>query len=368
MIKPSISPYIRSMEEVSRHMNSQFITDLLYQNECVIIPGFGGFLTSYLPARIVKESNRFFPPSYQVAFNASLTTNDGLLANHLSKELNVNYREALDIIQDWVETSRRSLQHGQKLELEGLGIVSLSLEGNLNFEPEVRVEFPGNSFGLPSFSAVPVERTGKKDLQMSQRVQPWTTKVKYLVPEALKWAAVIAPFIALTIWGSINMDQVKGYVHSYSGFFSLTGSSNVSHVSNKVSDNPVEKGISESAFPVSPGSIVLPSGEAFAPEVISYTALRKNYPVQTAPAVSAPKEDVKLPYHIIGGAFREHTNALKLIEELKSKGYAASIVDTTSKGMYIVSIQGFSKRQEAAEKLDAVRSAGYTGAWVMHSN
>lgn len=349
-------------------MNSQFITDLLYQNECIIIPGFGGFLTSYMPARIDKESNRFFPPSYQVAFNASLTTNDGLLANHISKELKISYREALDVIQDWVETSRRSLQHGQTLELEGLGAISLSLEGNLHFEPEVRVEFPGNSFGLPSFSALPVERTGKNDVQMSQRIQPWKSKVRYLVPEALKWAAVIAPFIALTIWGSINMDQVKGYVHSYSGFFFLTDSNNSSPAGNVSNVVRTEKGVSESAFPVSPGSIILPSGEQFTPAVISYSALRENYPAPASPTVTTPIEENKLHYHIIGGAFREHTNALKLIEELKLKGYSASIVDTTSKGMYIVSIQGFSKRQDAAEKLEAVHQAGYTGAWIMRSN
>jgi len=57
-----------------------YIKDLLYRYECVIIPGFGAFLTQYQSATINSANNSIFPPGKQVSFNRQLQTNDGLLA------------------------------------------------------------------------------------------------------------------------------------------------------------------------------------------------------------------------------------------------------------------------------------------------
>ena len=42
---------------------AQHIEALLLENDCVIVPNFGGFVAHYAPATYVKEENLFLPPT-----------------------------------------------------------------------------------------------------------------------------------------------------------------------------------------------------------------------------------------------------------------------------------------------------------------
>ena len=55
------------------------ISELLYDHNCVIIPGFGGFITNYKSADFDHQNNVVLPARKVVAFNQSLVENDGLL-------------------------------------------------------------------------------------------------------------------------------------------------------------------------------------------------------------------------------------------------------------------------------------------------
>jgi hypothetical protein len=351
-------------------MRVQYIAELLFTHECVIVPGLGGFLTSYVPARIDQEANRFFPPSCKIAFNASLSANDGILANHIANSSGISYREAVEEIRRWVEKSYKLMHAGEKLELEDIGYLQLNSEGNLLFESRLKVNFLGNSFGLPSFYIKTVDREESRFEKETPRVKSWPSKLKYLVPETLKWAAVLAPFIAFTLWGSLNTSKISNYVQSYSGMFSW-----VRTTPGKTATLPANTYVNPAAFST-PGTNVVPSGVSkevspdFNPTSISYTAIRSKGLLKEETPVAEVKSTnpVTCAYYIIGGAFREHSNALKLIEELKSKGYPAAIIDTTLRGMYVVSIKGFSGRSEASGELPGIREAGYTGAWIMRKS
>ena len=58
---------------------AQHIEALLLENDCVIIPGFGGFVAHLTPAVSVEEGNVFIPPIRTIGFNPQLRLNDGLL-------------------------------------------------------------------------------------------------------------------------------------------------------------------------------------------------------------------------------------------------------------------------------------------------
>ena len=62
------------MIELSRHIEM-----LLLENDCVVVPDFGGFIAHYQPARYVEEEGIFLPPLRTVGFNPQLTMNDGML-------------------------------------------------------------------------------------------------------------------------------------------------------------------------------------------------------------------------------------------------------------------------------------------------
>ena len=55
------------MSMITRH-----IADLLYDRECVIVPGLGGFIKAYRPALIIHGTHEFYPPSGTIAFSCSM--------------------------------------------------------------------------------------------------------------------------------------------------------------------------------------------------------------------------------------------------------------------------------------------------------
>ena len=73
---------------ISKHIN-----ELLYNHNCVIVPGFGAFLTKNIAAS--RNNNVFSPPKKTIAFNGMLKENDGLLANRISATDGISYKAAL---------------------------------------------------------------------------------------------------------------------------------------------------------------------------------------------------------------------------------------------------------------------------------
>ena len=76
----------------------EYLIDLLYLHDCVVIPNFGGFVTRRVPAQL--KDGVFYPPKKEIAFNACLTENDGLLAHHIAKQHPCTYEQASEIIAD----------------------------------------------------------------------------------------------------------------------------------------------------------------------------------------------------------------------------------------------------------------------------
>ncbi|MBK7028459.1 MAG: SPOR domain-containing protein [Bacteroidales bacterium] len=341
-------------------MKVQYISELLYRHECVIVPGFGGFITSYVPARVDSLTHRFYPPSCEVAFNESLSTNDGILANHISKVEGITYREAIDEIRFWVEDVVVLLRSGEKFEMAALGVFVMGPVGNIQFEPESGLNYLGNSFGLPSFVAQSVTRKRDKVEESPRRVQPRPGRI---IAETLKWAAVIVPFVAFTLWGTMNTDKLGNYVQNYSGFYSWVKSTPGKTSTHNIKQVVINQTVVDEPVVVSPGGLLNAAGIELSPASISYDAMRLLTVSETKAAVAV--SPVNNAYYIIGGAFKEHSNALKMVSELNQKGHPAMIVDTTARGMYVVGIQGFVSRLEALHALPGIQEAGYTGAWIM---
>ena len=69
-----------------------YISDLLEDHDCVIIPDFGGFIGNYASARINPVNHRIDPPFRKITFNKLLVHNDGLLAAYIAKKEEENTR------------------------------------------------------------------------------------------------------------------------------------------------------------------------------------------------------------------------------------------------------------------------------------
>ncbi len=61
----------------------QYIKDLLFTNENVVIAGLGTFEAKQIAAQINPVDNSMVPPTKTISFNATKIDDDGLLANYL---------------------------------------------------------------------------------------------------------------------------------------------------------------------------------------------------------------------------------------------------------------------------------------------
>jgi hypothetical protein len=349
-------------------MITRHLADLLYHNECVIVPGLGGFIKAFNPARIIHTTHHFFPPSGSIAFNAGLSGNDGLLANYIASVENKSYREAIGEIHLWVEKCHETLKRGDNLLLEGIGELFLNASGRIEFKPSTATNFNADAFGLPVFFATVAdsEPTAIPEVQPRRRANS-SSKLHRLVPETLKWAAVLAPFIGFALWGSLNGNFINNYVHNYTGMYSWVRSTPGKTAPVSINSLPATVKETTPEPMQSPAGILAESNISYNPNKVSHSELAKHNIVITEPAqvVEAQTTLTGQKYHVIGGAFRDHNNALKLIAILREQGYPAAVVDTTPGGLYVVSMKGFNDYSEATTQLEEIKNAGFSGSWIL---
>ena len=184
-----------------------FIRELLFGHDCVIVPGFGGFIGNYTPARIDKNSGTFYPPVKQISFNRNLNHNDGLLIGKISGFSNMNYGDARNMIEEFVAELRKKLEKGEKIVFENIGSFVNNQEGNIQFEPDRNANYHLDSYGLESFQFLPLE-----GYDVRKRIIRHVEKdpVRQASMRKILWrAAVIIPLLAVIVAVPLKTDLFK---------------------------------------------------------------------------------------------------------------------------------------------------------------
>ncbi|MCH5227917.1 MAG: hypothetical protein J1F16_08930 [Muribaculaceae bacterium] len=113
------------MNQISRH-----ISYLLLTSRKVSIPGLGTLSASYIPAQFNCDEGIFYPSRMSVRFS---TKEHGghLLEKSLSRRLKITEPEAVRMIENYVASAYRNLQHKGYCRFEGIGYLMCDNEGNL---------------------------------------------------------------------------------------------------------------------------------------------------------------------------------------------------------------------------------------------
>lgn len=154
----------------------------MHNYDCVIIPEFGGFVTNYKPAGIDPNLHLFHPPSKAIMFNKNLMTNDGLLANHISRLENLDYDAANGVIHAYVRDAKSSLEAGRRVEIEKVGILYYDQEHNIQFVADGDINYLVEAFGLNSFYAKAIEKPVERPV--AETVKPASTPIPVVAPVA----------------------------------------------------------------------------------------------------------------------------------------------------------------------------------------
>ncbi|WP_372752354.1 SPOR domain-containing protein [Labilibaculum sp.] len=289
---------------------SKYIKELLFVHDCVILPGFGGFVANYKPANIDENLNAICPPSKAIGFNRNLSKNDGLLINRLAESENLSYAEAEKSVQFFIEDIRVRIQRGEKVTFEQLGSFHNDRRHNLLFEPSKELNYLVDVFGLEQFT-LPKLSSLSVEKNHTTSIYPSTVR-SFFTRKRLWYAAAAIPFVLLI--ALLPMNSERSLFGNEAGMGILESKSEVSE--NQVELNPV----------ISPPEELV----AFEPKITDEVQL-----------------DVvkKGRFYLISGSFTSPKNAEILQQELISKSYPAVIIK--NKNLYSVAINQFEKRAAA---------------------
>ena len=150
---------------------ASYISELLYDHECVVIPGLGGFIVNDRPATINRITHKFTPPFRKIMFNIHLSANDGLLINYIANFESISYLEAKKLVIDFSKRCQDEIADGKRIDLKGIGTLHKNQEGYITFDQDSQVNHNADAFGLGSFYSPPIERPTDEE-RIKTNVEP----------------------------------------------------------------------------------------------------------------------------------------------------------------------------------------------------
>ena len=142
---------------------AKYVGDLLYDYECVVIPGLGGFITEDKPVSINEITHNFSPPFRHVHFNTHLRANDGLLINYVAQHEQVSYNDSKQRVDKFALQCHNALKAGKRINFQNIGHLFYDQENNIAFTQDKTSNYDPNSFGLNSLISPIIRRTSDEE-------------------------------------------------------------------------------------------------------------------------------------------------------------------------------------------------------------
>ncbi|NNM22365.1 MAG: HU-CCDC81 and SPOR domain-containing protein [Flavobacteriaceae bacterium] len=299
-----------------------YIKDLLYRYECVIIPGFGAFLTQYRSASIDDASHTFYPPTKTLSFNRQLQTNDGILANYVASVEQCSYELALQKIRNFTGKLSLELSEGKRITLRNVGDFFLNEENMVQFVPSEVENFNPASFGLSTFVSPAISRVQESEIVQTNTVELHKEKKKIAYP-FMRYAAI--GLVAIVLGGFSGLKIYEGEVEKHN------------FAEKQKADVQLENKIQAATFII-------------------------ENPLPTL-NINIARETGK--YHIVAGAFRIEANAQRKIGQLTEKGFAAKYIGKNRYGLHQVVYSSHQDRLEALRQLRTIKNTENKDAWLL---
>lgn len=287
---------------------SSYIFELLESHDCVIVPNFGALVARNISAKISSDGSKIFPPNKELSFNKNLVKNDGLLINAISSNENISYEGAEQKITNWVRRTNKKLEKQRYIEIKNIGSISLE-NTKYVFVPNQNSIFLKSSYGFNSIDSSQITR-----------------RQKNINNTYLKYAAIL--IVSLSLTGVFT----KSYFDSVNEF---------NKASYAEANLEIEKKIQKATFNIN-------------------TSL---------PVVKLPIRKQYGSFHIIAGSFRLEENSLRMISQLKEKGFIeARKVGVNKFGLLQVAYNSYDTVEEARLALSKIRTKEDLNAWLLIKN
>jgi len=328
------------------------------------VPGFGGFVARPVSAQFSKTGNMLLPPGKSLVFNKNLSNNDGLLAAHIMQKQSLQFKEAVAKIEQWVSEGRRQLETKKRLELESTGLLYYNSENTLLFEPSLQKSHEMNSFGLVAVNAVKLSKEDNTQTIEEKEFVDRTLQGRIAGTKTLMRISVVVSSILLFTFlllftakqlpisnalASLNPFASEEPVYKTQNYNleTLLNSTEKKTAKELVTNTVKLSSTSEKTFVVRPDTV----------HTDKTAVIKSNFN-------SASIHTFEGPFQIVVGCFAVKQNAQKLIHQLKNQNTEAGISGQNAKGLYVVSVAGFTSESLARAKLNKVKQ-NFPSAWMM---
>ena len=355
---------------------AQHIETLLLENDCVIVPGFGGFVAHYSPATRVKEENIFLPPTRTIGFNPQLKLNDGVLVQSYMSAYDTSFADASRIVEKEVNEFIGLLHEEGKAHLDNIGEIQSNIYGNYEFVPyDYKITTP-SLYGLDSFEIHELSALQQKEKVLIP-TYPEKEKKTFEISinrAYLRNAAAMIAAIVLFFAFSTPVENTDVQKNNYAQLLPSELFEQIEKQSVAITPVYVKNDAAQQAkkFSASSASTKTSSAKKHTtdkaktskPIAVREVKVVKQETATPAPAVKS-QESANHPFHIIVAGGISLKDAEAIATQLKSKGFADAKALNTD-GKVRVSISSFNNRDEATKQLLELRkNETYKNAWLL---
>lgn len=332
------------------------IERLLLVHDCVIVPGFGGFVLQAVSAVYDEKEHLFNPQRKEIVFNVTLQHNDGLLSESYMQMYDVNYRKAQLMLEEDVADMKVVLQEDKKLSLGVLGSFSLGMEGQVIFHPGESDAFSVGSYGLVSFNFPQLQPVLAEREEVALLTRKRKKDILYIPVnrKLLRVAAASAAAVALFLLVSTPVKDVN----------------QAAYTASFVPTEMVVKSVPE----IKPAEEIA-SEETIASEINEVKTERKVAAVapsrevkrqKITPEPAIAKPNLKM-YHIVIASFPTEDQADKYIAGV-DRQECKHVSKVVRDGKYRIYADKFDNREQAESYMATLRmNEKYKDAWLFIS-
>lgn len=382
---------------------AQHIEALLLENDCVILPGFGGFVTHYTPSVRMDEEHRFLAPSRKIGFNAQLKLNDGVLVQSYMSVYDTNFSDAGRRVEQEIAHLVESLHENGKVDLENIGELHYTINGTYEFVPYDYKYVTPDLYGLDSFemsSLLSLQEAKERSLHVQEKSPLMKTEtesskkrsknaIEFRISTALlRNAVAMVAAIFLFFFFSTPIENTTVSQAEYARLIPTEllevfdgGNRGTIQSTQKVAAqqkaHPVAKTDSQkltskdvkTSHPVKVKEIKVSTSEtpktSSTSEIVSKSSTTSATPSSGRQAeVATGNATTGNPYHIIVASSIKQGAAQALLDQLKKDGYTHAQV--LKGGVIRVSISSYSTYQEANKQLNQLnKNEAYKTAWIL---
>lgn len=329
---------------------------LLSEHDCVIVPGFGGFVVQEVNAKV--GSSQITSPTRDICFNTDLIHDDGLLLSHIVKIEGIEYTTAKAMLQRDILQLRATLTNNAAITFGSIGKFTMQSDSGIQFHPTRLASVSIYHFGmkpvtLTLLSELPVVAEAKTEPKIAPKViatHEDTVHIQFSRRKFVKTAASVAAIGIL--WVLSSPFQLNHYSNNSASLIPTTELI-------KSYTAPVVVAPADTVAVVDTVAVEAPAKE-------EATVVKAEKPVvrEAAPPPTVA-EEVNAEYYIVLGSFQSESSALRHQQLLIADGIPNVQVAKlgTMSRTYLCS---FTDKKEAESYIRNVRYTRpeYNEAWL----